>query len=55
MAISLIHQILYGVSLIDKSWFRLTKGKSLKLLLLDLSAAQLKEMEKRGFLPKWKG
>ena len=31
------------------------EGKSLKQLLLDLSEAHLKEMEKKGLLPKGKG
>jgi hypothetical protein len=31
------------------------EGKSLKQLLLDLSEAHLKEMEKKGILPKGKG
>jgi len=31
------------------------EGKSLKQLLLDLSEAHLKEMEKRGIMPKGKG
>jgi len=30
------------------------EGKSLKQLLLDLSEAHLKEMEKKGLLPKGK-
>ena len=31
------------------------EGKSLKQLLLDLSEAHLKEMEKKGIMPKGKG
>jgi hypothetical protein len=31
------------------------EGKSLKQSLLDLSEAHLKEMEKKGILPKGKG
>ena len=54
MAVSFVHQILYGVSLGDECWSWLKKEKSLRQLLLDLSEAHLKDLEKNGLLPKGK-